>query len=333
MNRFLSCTSVMALCAGLAFSATAYGADAAQPSAATAAMPTTLDGQIQRARTLRQQGNLKDASDALRQMMLVAGSDARVVSEYGKVLAQQGYAKDAVTQLQHAVQLTGADWSVYSALGVAYDQLDDRENARKAYDRALAMKPGEPSVLNNYAVSRMLAGDYDGAIQTLTQLKSISTDPKIIANLEKAEELKAAHPQGKASVTAASAPAKPSATVAVASSPTPAAANAATVAPKPPAATPANTTREASAAPRTLGEPSSTPSNAASIAKNDSNAKNVVMQKVPMDPMAGPVKIAAAKPAPAKAADRKPAGVAKAQTKPAPAKASAPPPTLRTASD
>ena len=332
MNRLLTCTSVMALCAGLALPVTAIAADAAPSSVGS--MPTTLEGQIQRAKTLRQQGELKEAADSLRQLMLVAGSDPRVADEYGKVLAQRGYAKDAVVQLQHAVQLNGNDWTLYSALGVAYDQLDDHANARKAYDRALAMKPGDPSVLNNYAVSRMLAGDYDGAIQTLTHLKAVSSDPKIMANLEKAEELKAAHPQAKAPIAMAAATKTPP-SVAVASLPPPAKSSSLVGPQKAPIDPQVASARTANAAPHTLGQASSLQIAAVAAAKADTGAKNVVMQKVPVDPMAGPVKVATSKSsaAPAKKFAAKPVDIAKAQSKHAAAKTAPPPPTSRTASD
>ena len=311
MKRLLACTSVIALCAGYAGSS-AFAEDA-KPAAAIASMPTSLDGQIQRAKDLRQQGNFADASKALRQLMMVAASDPRVESEYGKVLAQQGYAKDAVSVLAKAIQLNGTDWTLYSALGVAYDQLDNHAEARKAYDRALAMKPGEPSILNNYAVSRMLAGDYDGAIQMLSQLHS--SDPKVAANLAKAEELKAAH--APKAVAVQTQPAK--ASVAVAAT----AADPNVVMQKVPVDPKAGPTQNATGAPRALApRDAAKPILAAEAAKLNVKPGSIVMQKVPVDPNAGPVKVAGAK--------AKPIETAKTATKPDAKPAT---PTLRTASD
>jgi len=318
MNRLLTCTSIIALCAGLA--APAAYADGVKPAAPTAASyPATLNAEIAHAKDLREKGQFADAAKALRQLMLVAGSDPRVTGEYGKVLTQQGYAKDAVTVLLKAVQLNGSDWTLYSALGVAYDQLDNRADARKSYDRALAMKPGEPSVVNNYAVSRMLAGDYDGAVQMLSQLHS--SDPKIAANLAKAEELKAAH-EPKA-VAAAAQPTKPVPTPATST----AMADPNVVMQKVPNDPKAGPVRSAGGAPRDLGAKTVTkPVLAAAASKLNANPNSIVMQKVPVDPKAGPVKAAAVTPLPA----GKPVEVAKA-VKPAPK--SPPPPSLRTASD
>ena len=98
----------------------------------------------------------------LSQLMLVASDDPRVVSEYGKTLAQKGRAQEAVQFLTRASELQPNDWTLYSALGVAYDQLGNQSAARIAYEHALTLQPGEASVLNNYALSRMLANDLPG---------------------------------------------------------------------------------------------------------------------------------------------------------------------------
>ena len=313
MNRLLACTSVIALCAAFATS-TAYAGDA-KPVAATTSLPDTLNGEIQRAKDLREKGQFAEASKALRQLMLVASNDPRVAGEYGKVLTQQGYAKDAVAVLSKAVQLSGSDWTLYSALGVAYDQLDDHANARKAYDRALAMKPGELSVINNYAVSRMLTGDYDGAVQMLSKLHS--SDPKVVANLSKAEELKAAHAQ-KSVIAQVRPNGAVSTAVAAKADPNVVMQNV----PNDPHAGPV---RSAKGAPRALeNKAPARPVLAAEASKLNINPKSIVMQKVPSDPLAGPVKTAAKSPK----ADR-PIEMAKASAK----IKTPPPPALRTASD
>jgi Flp pilus assembly protein TadD len=315
MNRFLTCTSVIALCTVSAASM-AYAGDAKPAAAAaTASLPDTLNGEIQRAKDLRQKGQFAEASKALRQLMLVASNDPRVAGEYGKVLAQQGYAKDAVAVLSKAVQLSGSDWTLYSALGVAYDQLDEHENARKSYDHALALKPGELSVVNNYAVSRMLTGDYDGAVQMLSQLHS--SDPKVVANLSKAEELKSVRTR-KAAAVQAQVKAPASTTVATKTDPN-------VVMQKVPSDPHAGPVRSAKGAPRALENKAPVkPVLAAEATKLDVNPKSIVMQKVPSDPLAGPVKTAASTP---KA--NHPVEVAKATPK----TKTPPPPSLRTASD
>jgi Flp pilus assembly protein TadD len=165
-----------------------------------AAASTNLEDQIQAAVALRVHGDLAKATHALAQLVLVAPDDARVVGEYGKVLVQQGRSDDAVAFLKRAVQIKPGDWTLYSALGVAYDQMDDRKNAKVAYDRALLLHPGDPTVLNNYAVSRMLAKDYDSANRLLMQAQAAGGNlPKIASNLQLLAQLRGANAPALAS--------------------------------------------------------------------------------------------------------------------------------------
>ncbi len=168
--------------------------------------PATLDNEIAKAHALRTQGSYDEATKALGQLMLAAPDDARVIGEYGKLLVQEGRPAEALPFLKRALELQGNDWTVYSAMGVAYDQIDDHAKARLAYGQALSLKPGEPHVLNNYAVSRMLAGDYDNAQRLLVQASQTgSGDPKIANNLALLASMK--HPGAAAPQPAAPAPA------------------------------------------------------------------------------------------------------------------------------
>ena len=142
------------------------------------------------AQILRTQKDFTGAVKVLSQLMLVAAEDPRVVGEYGKVLIQQGRTREALDFLRRAVELQQNDWTVYSALGVAYDQTGDYANARAAYDRALALKPGESAVLNNYAMSRLQAGDLDGAKHLIAEASAAAKDGRIARNLKMIGALK-----------------------------------------------------------------------------------------------------------------------------------------------
>lgn len=170
------------------------------PAAAQVTAPaagTSLEAQLESAHALRLQNHLPEATKALAQLVLVAPDNPQVVAEYGKALVQQQRPEDAIAFLKHAAELRPDDWTVYSALGVAYDQNDDRKNAKTAYERALLLHPGEPDVLNNYGVSRMLAGDLDGAQKLLLAAQAAgSKNPKLEGNLQKLAEIKARKPAG-----------------------------------------------------------------------------------------------------------------------------------------
>jgi len=243
-------------------------------------LPGTLDGEIRRAQLLRSKGDLDDAGQALAQLMLVAPDDPRVIGEYGKVLAQQGQSKAAIPFLKRATELEPKDWTVYSALGVAYDQNDDHPHARLAYEHALELAPGEPTVLNNYAVSRMLDGDLPGAQRLLARASASDStaNPKIANNVQMLATLKGPAPTVSAPQKTASAKPQTEPNIKIAS-------------------------REAVAPPQPV-------------------VSAVVMQTVPLDPLAGPVKSKTATHA-RLAGTAKPKQVAPVS----------PPPALRTAAD
>jgi Flp pilus assembly protein TadD len=247
------------------------------------AIAADVTSAIHQAQDLRAKGDLDGEMHVISQLMLAQPDDARVVGEYGKLLVQQGRSNDAVAFLRRAVELAPSDWTFYSAMGVAYDQLSDPANAKLAYERALALKPGEAAILNNYGMSRMLAGDAAGARALMLQAKaSGSTDPKIESNLALLESTAPEKP-ASAPVTASLAPATRATPVSVAK-PT-VTAHVATPAisrvPTPVVSKPiAPVTTASVAAPGTA-------SAAPTVITH--NGTKIVMQAVPVDPKAGPV--------------------------------------------
>jgi Flp pilus assembly protein TadD len=93
-----------------------------------------------------------------------------VLGDYGKVLAAQGKSDDALAFLDRAIQMSPNDWTLYSAQGVAFDHEGKYLAAQASYGRALTLKPGEPAILNNDALSHMQAGDLTGAENLLRQV-------------------------------------------------------------------------------------------------------------------------------------------------------------------
>jgi Flp pilus assembly protein TadD len=305
MNRLLATTAAAALCAAWSMGTSAWAdADATTPvpAADSAAQPKTLQDainvQVVAAKNQRLQGHLDEAAKAFVQLMLVAPNDPAVLGEYGKTLAQQGHSRDAVVLLTRAVTLQTGDWTYYSALGVAYDQLGKRKEAREAYDRALALKPGEPSVLNNYALSRMLAGDYAGSRKMFEQIEAMGTnDPKIAANLAKLDTLEGAHGQRTAASDIKTPPAANfvpahSAPVAVATlaSPAPKGGVMMERVPVDPLAGPVGKIRPAHAPAAVANAvPAPVTARANTVVAEKINPATTVMEKVPSDPLAGPV--------------------------------------------
>lgn len=235
----------------------------------------TLDGSIMQAKMLRLAGNYPEAIKHLSQLMMVASDDGRVVSEYGKTLAAMGRAQESVSFLTRAQQLQPGDWTVYSALGVAYDQIGKQAEADRAYEQALALKPGEPSVLNNYALSRMLAKDPDGAkkLMARAEIAGGASDEKIARNIKMVRDLA---PEASDKEFAVNTPAP---------APVPHVAKTALAAPVAVARQQAPDTAPRQLQPANAGVIDAPPQMMAQQVR----PSGVVMQRVPVDPLAGPV--------------------------------------------
>ncbi|HEX3754618.1 MAG TPA: tetratricopeptide repeat protein [Rhizomicrobium sp.] len=242
--------------------------------------PSDVAGGVREAHALRLAGKYDEASRILSQLMLVASDDPQVVGEYGKTLLQRRKLDDAVAFLTRATQLKSDDWTTYSALGVSYDQLGNQAAAKIAYEQALALNPNDPSVLSNYALSRMLANDLDSAHALAQRARAAggAADPKIardIAMIEAAASkpaLAAAEPTPQPVASATPAPSKPVASAASATKPV--------LAALPPA--PKVGPAAVSSTPRRLAD---------TLPGGTQPWSGVVMQPVPVDPLAGPVRL------------------------------------------
>ncbi len=110
------------------------------------------------AKSLRTMGGAKQAVTLLKDVVMKAPDNPKVLSEYGKALTAVGRSKDALPFLSRAVQLSGKDWAAYSAYGVALDQTGDHAAARDLYQTALTISPNNPAIESNIAMSYVLDG-------------------------------------------------------------------------------------------------------------------------------------------------------------------------------
>lgn len=160
-----------------------------------------LDGAIAQAQAQRKNGDYNGATRTLSQLMLVAPDDPRVLGEYGKTLLAKGETTDALLFLARAIEFQQVDWTLFSALGVAYDHQGDFASAQMAYNRALTLMPDEPSVLSNAGLSRMQAGDLEGAETYLVQAVHAGGEtPRIAQNLALIQNLKNSQAQDRTAV-------------------------------------------------------------------------------------------------------------------------------------
>jgi len=118
---------------------------------------------------LRLNGQDAQAVAVLRQAVIQAPDDVEISAAYGKALAATGQLEQALTVIRAAQRPELPDWRLLSAEGAILDQMGQHEIARQRYDQALGLAPGEPSVLNNEAMSYLLTGDAASAERLLRQ--------------------------------------------------------------------------------------------------------------------------------------------------------------------
>lgn len=109
----------------------------------------------------------------------------QLASLYGKKLLAGGQASEALPVLESAAANSN-DWRVHSALGSAYDQQGLYDDARKSYQKALALDANNLSVLNNLGMSYALQGNLKEAEKVLRQangLPKAASQPRIRQNL------------------------------------------------------------------------------------------------------------------------------------------------------
>lgn len=158
--------------AAAAFWGTRYNTDHANPETA-----------VKFSAALRKIGSTEEAAGVMQKTVNQFPAHAGVNLEFGKVLVESDRAFEAVRYLETAVQADPNNWRALSAYGVAFDQIGEHEQARRVYDRALAMAPGQMSVLNNKGLSYALEGNLSQAEQILRKTVSGGGDARMRQNL------------------------------------------------------------------------------------------------------------------------------------------------------
>ncbi|CAH1650480.1 tetratricopeptide repeat protein [Chelatococcus asaccharovorans] len=135
-------------------------------------------------RSLREIGQHQQAVAVLRQAALRAPEDKALLSAYGRALIDVGNLREAADVLARAHTPDKPDWRVLSAQGTVADQMGDHTGARRYYEAALRLSPGEPSVLSNLGLSYALSRNLSEAEKALRQAAaSPKADQRVRQNL------------------------------------------------------------------------------------------------------------------------------------------------------
>ena len=81
-------------------------------------------------------------------------SDAKAQVEFGISVAQRGLWKEATQRWERATVTDPTYAAAWNNLGIGYEQLGRFDDARKAYEKALELDPGNTFIKTNYDLFR-----------------------------------------------------------------------------------------------------------------------------------------------------------------------------------
>jgi len=133
------------------------------------ANPKDADAALAYGTALRANGQRAQAAAVLEQACIAHPGDKALLAGWGRALADVGNFQQAFDVLARAHTPDNPDWRILSVQGTALDQLGRHEEARRYYESALKIVPGEASVLSNLGMSYMLSKDLPKAEESLRQ--------------------------------------------------------------------------------------------------------------------------------------------------------------------
>jgi tetratricopeptide (TPR) repeat protein len=127
------------------------------------ANPTDAVAGVKLAQALRELGRYDQAAQTAQATLTVQPNNLDALLELGRAHIARGRAFYGVAPLEQARNQAPRDWRAYSLLGVAYEQVRRTDDARAAWNQALALSPDNPDVLTNAATAALTHGDAPGA--------------------------------------------------------------------------------------------------------------------------------------------------------------------------
>lgn len=125
--------------------------------------PTDVEAAVSLSAALRAMGRNSEAGEAATQILAARPSDLRAQLEFARTQISLERGFYAIAPLKQAAAAQPSDWRPWSLLGVAYEQNEQPDLARDAYERALRLAPDAPQALSNYALFRATHGETQAA--------------------------------------------------------------------------------------------------------------------------------------------------------------------------
>lgn len=127
------------------------------------AFPNDLEAAQRFAEALRRGGRVDRAVQIATEALSRFPQDRQLLTTYGYAQIANGSPHEALRPLALVAQAEPENWRVRSGLGAALDQLGRFDEARTAYQEALAIDPDNARVLTNLGVSHLMAGEPEEA--------------------------------------------------------------------------------------------------------------------------------------------------------------------------
>ncbi len=121
--------------------------------------PRDLDKALSYAQSLKVAGQKQQALAVLQQASVLHGSDRRLASDYGRLALELDQVSAAKKLLEAADDPANPDWRVIMARGTVLAKETKYAEAIPFYERALALSPDHPSIMNNLALAYTMNGD------------------------------------------------------------------------------------------------------------------------------------------------------------------------------
>ncbi len=133
---------------------------------------------------LRAAGQTKQAAEVMQQVAIQYPDDPKILGAFAKTLAANRDYQRALNVINNTIQRDNPDWSLLSTEAAIYDQMGEHDQARRIYQQALVLAPGEPSILNNLGMSYILTGQLADAEAVLHQASQhAKADTQVRQNL------------------------------------------------------------------------------------------------------------------------------------------------------
>ena len=135
------------------------------------------------ARNLKAMGQKRQALAVLQQASVFASSNRALYSEYGRLALEFDQITLAQRLLEQADDPANPDWRVISARGTVLAKQGSYRDAIPFYEKALALAPGQSSLLNNLALAHAMEGSPEKAEPLLKRAAAGDRDPRVDQNL------------------------------------------------------------------------------------------------------------------------------------------------------